>query len=297
MSVCNLCPRECGVDRSVSLGVCASPSKIRIAKYMLHKWEEPCISGMQGSGAIFFSGCSLRCVYCQNKDISHGGVGYEVSEDGLGEIMLELQAQGAHNINLVTPTHYSDAIRRVLDKYRDRIKIPIVYNTSGYEKSEVISSLKGYVDIFLCDIKYHSPDLSAKYSGARDYYEVARGALCEMVRQQGECVFDEQGIMRRGVILRHLVLPSHRLDSIKILEDVAKNVDISKIKLSLMSQYTPDFYEGEERALKRRITTFEYQSVTEVALSLGYDGYIQDRESATKVYTPDFSGKRRKNED
>jgi putative pyruvate formate lyase activating enzyme len=296
MSICRLCPRECKVDREKSLGVCGAGVNIKIAKYMLHMWEEPCISGNGGSGAIFFSHCPLKCVYCQNTDISHGGNGYEVSEDELGEIMLKLQSQGAHNINLVTPTHYSDKIKRVLDKYRDRIKIPIVYNTSGYEKSEIIDTLKGYVDIFLCDIKYFSPEISGKYSLASDYYEKALASLKSMVKIAPECEFDSDGIMKKGVIVRHLVLPSQRLDSIKILEDVAKNVDISKIKLSLMSQYTPEFYCGDDKALKRRVTTFEYQSVTERAIELGYDGYIQDKASATKIYTPDFSGKRRNDE-
>lgn len=285
---CNLCPRRCDADRDVTVGFCGMGSKIRVAKIMLHKWEEPCISGDKGSGAIFFSGCNLRCVYCQNAPISHACHGTEISADELGEKMLELQSQGAHNINLVTPTHFSSAIREAIDKVRLRLEVPIVYNTSGYESVEAIRSLDGYVDIFLTDMKYFDSALSQEYSAAADYYEVAANALDEMLKIAPECVFDGQGMMKRGVIVRHLVLPSHRADSIHLLENLSRRIDISKIRLSLMSQYTPDFYKGEKRALRRRITTFEYQSVAERAIELGYTGYFQEIESASKKYTPDF---------
>lgn len=283
---CTLCPRECGVDRAKEKGFCGAGDEIKIARAMLHMWEEPCISGTRGSGAIFFSGCNLRCVYCQNMDISHNGYGKELSVRALADKMLELQTQGAHNINLVTPTHYVDKIKQALDLIRDELKIPVVYNTGGYESAETIKGLRSYVDIFLTDIKYYSSDLSLKYSRASDYYKKAHKALVEMLKIAPECIYDDDGTMSQGVILRHLVLPSCRADSIKILEDVAKSVDITKLKLSLMSQYTPDFYKGEDKALRRRITTFEYQSVVERALVLGYDGYIQDKESASKKYTP-----------
>lgn len=292
MSGCTLCPRKCGVDRKTKVGFCGAGDEIRVARTMLHMWEEPCISGTRGSGAIFFSGCVLKCAYCQNRDISHRISGEVLSIRALADKMLDLQARGAHNINLVTPTHYADKIRAALDMIRGELEIPVVYNTGGYESVSEIDKMAGYVDVFLTDIKYCSPELSRRYSLADNYYEMARESLLKMLELCPECDFDGDGIMRRGVILRHLVLPSHRRDSIKILEDIARSCDISKLKLSLMSQYTPDFYEGESEALKRKITTFEYQSVVNRALELGYDGYIQEKSSANKKYTPDFSEKK-----
>ena len=288
MSACTLCPRQCGVDRTKSVGACKVGDKILISKIMLHMWEEPSISGTRGSGAIFFVGCPLGCIYCQNKDISHGKNGEEYSISDLASAMLDLQKRGAHNINLVTPTHYSDKIAKALSLVKSKLKIPVVYNTSGYEKPEIIKKIADHVSIFLTDIKYFSPELSLKYSKCKDYYEYAKASLEEMLLAKPRCVFDENGIMTSGVILRHLVLPSCRLDSIALLEDISKDFDISSFKLSLMSQYTPDFYEGEYKELKRRLTSFEYNSVVERAISLGYDGYIQEKSSASKKYTPDF---------
>ena len=289
---CYLCPRECGADREKSVGACGSFDKIKVAKAMLHMWEEPCISGDVGSGAIFFSGCPLRCVYCQNRDISHGGMGEELSISQLGNLMLELQESGAHNINLVTPTHYGDKIRLCLDSVRGNLKIPVVYNTSGYELPREIEKMRGYVDVFLTDMKYFSPEYSQKYSGTRDYYSVARASLLEMLKICPECEFDENGLIKKGVIVRHLVLPGLRRDSINILRDLKDAVDISKIKLSLMAQYTPDFVRGDFKELKRKITTFEYESVVNEAISLGYDGYIQDKSASSVDFTPDFLNKK-----
>ncbi|MBO5339340.1 MAG: radical SAM protein [Clostridia bacterium] len=289
MDKCTLCPRECSVDRDISVGVCGASGKVKIAKVMLHKWEEPSISGTNGSGAIFFSGCPLKCVYCQNKEISHGLKGEEISTSELVSIMLSLQDTGAHNINLVTPTHFSSQITEALELVRDKLKIPVVYNTSGYEKPEEIRKIGDYVSIFLTDIKYFSPELSQKYSRAKDYYKYAKASFFEMLRLQPKCVFDENGIMKQGVILRHLVLPSCRLDSIAILEDIARDFDVSSFKLSLMSQYTPEFCDKVYKELLRRVTTFEYNSVVEKAISLGYDGYMQDKSSASIAYTPDFN--------
>ena len=285
---CNICPRKCNIDRSVSVGVCGVGEKIRVAKVMVHMWEEPCISGTKGSGAIFFSGCNLKCVYCQNRVISHEKHGDEMTVGELADKMIELQDMGVHNINLVTPTHYSDKIRLAIDLIRDKLTIPVVYNTSGYELDTEIDKMAGYVDIFLTDIKYFSSEASKKYSSAPDYYENAKKSFASMVKIAPECVFDENGIMQRGVILRHLVLPTLRKDSIKILEDVSSNFDISKIKLSLMCQYTPDFCDEKFKEIKRKVTTFEYNSVVEKAISLGYDGYVQDITSASTAYTPDF---------
>ena len=286
--LCNLCPRKCNVDRSTHTGVCGMGEKIRVAKIMVHNWEEPCISGTKGSGAIFFSGCNLKCVYCQNRVISHERYGFDLTVSELASKMLELQNMGVHNINLVTPTHYSDKIRAAIDLIKDRLHIPIVYNTSGYELDTEIQKMAGYVDIFLTDIKYFDSETSKKYSSAPNYYENAIKSFASMLKIAPECVFDNEGIMQKGVILRHLVLPSLRKDSIKILEDVSINFDISKFKLALMCQYTPDFCGDEFKEIKRRVTTFEYNSVVEKALELGYDGYIQDISSSNKIYTPNF---------
>jgi len=286
---CTLCPRKCGIDREKSKGYCGCDDKIKVAKVMLHKWEEPPISGTNGSGAIFFSGCPLKCAYCQNKEISHGGVGTEITVERLSEMFLELQENGAHNINLVSPTQYADKIRLAITIVRDKLKIPVVYNTGGYELPSEIDKMRGYVDVFLTDIKYFSKELSEKYSKTSDYFEKAISSFKEMISICPQCVFDSDGIMKKGVILRHLVLPSHRADSIKILERVSEICDISKIKLSLMSQYTPDFYNGDITALKRRLTSFEYDSVVKRAIELGYDGYMQERSSASSLYTPDFT--------
>ena len=286
---CTLCPRKCGADRSNSVGYCLSGDKIKIAKVMIHNWEEPCVSGSKGSGAIFFSGCPLKCVYCQNKEISHGGVGQEITTERFAALMLELQDRGVHNINLVSPTQYADKIRDAIDLIRPKLKIPVVYNTGGYELISEIEKMSGYVDVFLTDMKYYSSELSNKYSKAPDYYEKAIEAFKAMLKIAPECIFDDDHIIKKGIILRHLILPSCRKDSIKILENVAEICDVSNIRLSLMSQYTPDFYEGEYTELKRRVTTFEYESVLKRAIELGYDGYLQERSSASSAFTPDFT--------
>ena len=288
MNKCTLCPRECKIDRSISNGFCGTGNKIIISKIMLHMWEEPSISGTNGSGAIFFGGCPLKCVYCQNKEISHGGIGKEYTASELADAILDLQKRGAHNINLVTPTHFSEQIIEALSLIKSELKIPVVYNTSGYEKSEIIKKIADHVSVFLVDIKYFSPELSEKYSKCKDYYSYAKASFQRMLLAKPRCVFDENGIMTEGVILRHLVLPSCRLDSIAILEDISKDFDVSSFKLSLMSQYTPDFYDGEIKELKRRVTSFEYNSVVSRAIDLGYDGYIQEKSSASSFFTPKF---------
>ncbi|MBO5908665.1 MAG: radical SAM protein, partial [Clostridia bacterium] len=240
------------------------------------------------SGAIFFVGCSLRCVYCQNRDISQGDNGYEITVSDLAKAMLDLQEKGAYNINLVTPTHFADKIRQALDIAKPSLKIPVIYNTSGYELDTEIEKMAGYVDVFLTDIKYFSPEYSKKYSGAANYYERAKGALGAMLKIAPHPIFDETGKITKGVIVRHLVLPNLRKDSICILEDLKSSFDISKFKLSLMAQYTPEFCKDEFKELKRKITTFEYESVVERAIALGYDGYIQDKSASSVKYTPNF---------
>ncbi|MBQ7906758.1 MAG: radical SAM protein [Clostridia bacterium] len=288
MEKCYLCPRGCGVDRQVNTGACHTGDKIKIAKYMVHMWEEPPISGTKGSGCIFFSGCPLGCVYCQNKEISRGTKGEEISTPRLAEIMLELQNLGVHNINLVTPTHFSSQIRDAIDLVRDKLKVPVVYNTSGYEKPEEIEKMTGYVDVFLTDIKYFSPEASRKYSHAEDYFQVTIRALEKMLELAPQVRLDEEGIIKSGVIVRHLVLPTLRHDSMKILDKLKADFSIDSFKLSLMSQYTPEFCDPKYPELCRRLTGFEYQSVLKHAIELGFDGYLQEASSATSKYTPKF---------
>lgn len=285
---CNLCPRKCNINRKTDTGWCKTEDSLKIAKVMLHKWEEPCICAGQGSGAIFFSGCNLKCVYCQNRDISHERYGKEYTISQLSSEMLRLQDEGACNINLVTPTHFADKIRQALDIAKPQLKIPVVYNTSGYELDTEIYKMADYVDVFLTDFKYFSPELAQKYSKARDYFPTAKSGLEAMLKLQPKCVFDTDGAMVKGVIVRHLVLPGCRRDSMEILDFLAKSFNVSTFKLSLMAQYTPEFCQGDFPELKRKITTFEYQSVVDKAISLGFDGYIQDKNSSSVQYTPKF---------
>lgn len=286
---CRLCPRECGVNREVTAGYCNGTDKIRVARAALHFWEEPCISGECGSGTVFFSGCNLKCCYCQNYDISHNGFGKDISMERLGEIFLELQEKGAANINLVTPTHYVDKIINVLDNINRDLTIPVVYNTGGYESLETVKRLSGYVDIFLHDIKYYSDDRAIRYSNATDYFNKSTSALCEMIKQVGKPVYDDRGLMKKGVIIRHLVLPGGVSDSINILEWIAHNLNGNEYVISLMSQYTPCYKSFEHKEINRRLTTYEYNRVLDRAIELGLDnGYMQERTSANKEYIPPF---------
>lgn len=290
MKSCTLCPRECRIDReSGTLGYCGVGSEIYIARSAPHYWEEPCLSGTNGVGAVFFSGCSLRCVYCQNYEVSHSALGRKISDGELYENMLSLARSGVHCLDLVTPTHYTDRLVPLLERLRGEIGIPIVWNSSGYEKVETLRGLDGLVDIYLPDFKYASGELAARYSDAPDYPDVAAAALAEMHRQVGKAVFDNEGMMKKGVIVRHLVLPGCRRDSVAVLHKIAETVDPCQIKLSLMSQYTPDFAKNSPfRELHRRITTFEYDSILKAVDELGFDGWFQERSSADKKYTPDF---------
>lgn len=256
---CTLCPRECGVDRERSVGFCREGAEARVAKIMLHHWEEPCISGEEdgaGSGAVFFSGCSLRCVYCQNRSVSRGMTGEAMSPRRLADEMLKLRDRGALNINLVTPTHFTDRIKEALDLVKGKLGIPVVWNTSGYEKPETVSSLEGYVDVFLTDFKYVSPELSEKYSHAADYAEYTVSSLREMVRITGSPRF-EGSLLKRGTIVRHLVLPGCSRDSVEVLRAADGAVGAKNVLLSLMSQYTPSFLDEGYGELARKITTFE----------------------------------------
>lgn len=287
---CTECPRLCGADRSAGgRGVCGMPSELTVSRIALHPWEEPPISGTRGSGTVFFAGCNLRCVFCQNRTISREGVGSVISEDDLITRMLTLQEEGAHNINLVTPTHYTTALVRLLTKIKPRLHIPVVWNSGGYESVESLRMLEGLVDVYLPDFKYMSPDLAAAYSAAPDYPAVATEAVKEMYRQTGSITFDGDGIARKGVIIRHLVLPGCRADSMAVLRHLAEILPVEDIRVSVMRQYTPDFaMDCPHKNLHRRLTVFEYDSVLAVADELGIVGYSQGKDAADKAFTPEF---------
>jgi putative pyruvate formate lyase activating enzyme len=291
MSGCNLCPRKCSADRENNQkGFCGAGKEIYLAKVMPFHFEEPPISGNEksnGSGMLFFSGCSLRCVYCQNKPVSRFKVGKAVSKEELSEIILNLQKSGVLNINLVTPTHYLADIRDVLIKIKDKLHIPVIYNCSGYEDTYSLKTLSGLIDIYLPDLKYFDENLSLKYSGVKNYFPVAIKAISEMVSQRGAPVL-ENGLLKSGVMVRHLILPGLRQDSIKLLTELAKEIGTTNILLSLMRQYTPDFADENFPELQRRITEFEYNSVLKTAENLGFSGFSQDKSSASSIFTPNF---------
>ena len=291
-SRCALCPRRCGADRAAGqAGCCGAAGTLKVARAALHFWEEPCISGTRGSGTVFFSGCALKCCYCQNYPVSAENFGREITVERLAEIFLELQGQGAHNINLVTPGQWQPWIIAALDKARaDGLRLPIVCNTGGYETAESVARWQGYIDIWLADLKYVSPALSAQLSAAPDYFAVARTAIEAMMAQAGRPVCDAEGMMQRGVILRHLALPGHIDDSFAVLDQMAawNDADPGCFIPSLMSQYTP-FYRAAEQGIGRRITTYEYRRVVNYAVDKGLAaGYMQQRSSAKEEYTPAF---------
>ncbi|MGI6031704.1 MAG: radical SAM protein [Eubacteriales bacterium] len=290
MTLCELCPRRCRVDRSRTKGRCGVGEELRVARAALHAWEEPCLSGERGSGTIFFAGCPLGCVYCQNRKISRGEAGSVLTVRQLAEEMLRLQAQGAHNINLVTPTHYVPGIIGALEEARRLgMTLPVVYNTSGYERVETLRRLEGLVDIWLPDCKYASGELARRYSGAEDYPQVAMAALEEMVRQQPRPVFDEEGMMTKGVIVRLLLLPGCLEDAKEVVRRVVELCG-DRVYLSLMNQYTP--MPGLEKwpELQRKVTGEEYEQLVDFALELGVtQGFIQEGETAQESFIPDFS--------
>ena len=290
MNACHACPRECGADRSKQVGFCGVGEEFLVARAALHPWEEPPISGANGSGTVFFAGCNLRCVYCQNREISRGGKGKPMTVEELAAVCLDLQKQGASNINLVTPTHYAEQLPVLLRLLRPDLTIPVVYNCGGYEKSETLRGLCGLVDIYLPDCKYYDPDLAARLSGAADYFPVFVDALREMLRQVGQPVYGSDGRLVHGVIVRHLVLPGYRKDSIRILSELAERFGTDAFLLSLMRQYTPEFAtDAKDEHLHRRVTTYEYESVLDHAASLGFSGFSQSADSATPAFTPAFS--------
>ena len=286
-SLCNLCPRRCNVDRITSLGFCGQGNVLKIARAALHYWEEPCISGANGSGTVFFTGCSLKCVYCQNYKLSHLNFGQEISINRLAEIFLELQDLGACNINLVSPTHFVFQIIEALKICKHKLKIPIVYNTGGYESVATLKMLEKYVDIYLTDVKYFDNKLGRLYSKACDYFDISVSAANEMISQK-KLLFDGD-ILKQGVVIRHLVLPGQRKDSINVLEQLKTRFGTDSFILSLMSQYTPNAYLNEFPEIDRKVTTFEYNSVLDTAIKLGFKyGYMQNKTSAEEKYTPPF---------
>ena len=287
---CTLCPRGCGVDRSEKRGYCGESNKLRAAKAYLHMWEEPCISGTRGSGTVFFTGCNLGCVYCQNGEISSGGAGYEIDVIRLGQIFLELQDKGAHNINLVTPTHFAEHIIRAVDFTRGKLNIPIVYNCGGYENVETLKRLDGYVDIYLTDFKYMSPEIARRYSAAPDYPEIAKAALDEMVKQTVRCLFDADGIMKRGVIVRHLVLPSHADDSREIIRYLHSRYG-DDIYMSIMNQYTPVGDLTKYPELQGRVSDKEYDEIIDFAAGLGVtNAFVQEGGTVSESFIPSWDG-------
>lgn len=284
--ICTLCPRNCGVERTAEsgAGVCRMGTQPKIARAALHMWEEPCISGTRGSGAVFFSGCGLRCVFCQNEAISQQDEGKIVTPARLAEIFRELEAQGAHNINLVTAAHFVPAVLEALSLYRPNI--PIVYNSSGYESIETLRMLSGVVDIYLPDYKYIDPNMAAMLSGARDYPDVAFAAIAEMIRQTGAPVYDENGMMQRGTLIRHLVLPGLTGDSMKILTRIRD--EFPEIPVSLMGQYTPCGRALSIPGMDRKIKKKEYARVLAHMEAIGLDGYRQELGSADGAFIPSF---------
>lgn len=369
-SNCTLCPRRCGSDRTVGTGYCGTGDHIMIARAALHMWEEPVLTGKGGAGTVFFSGCNMKCVYCQNYEISSGRkgitsdkavgkavsglepksaisapgnysdkfsmrnndssdyikrydmgngtsanttnktsskkgndpdvesgesggklLGNNITISGLADIFLRLQDEGAENIDLVTPTHFTPSVIAALDIVRHRLRIPIVYNCGGYESTDTIDMLNGYVDIYMPDIKYFSDELAIKYSSAPHYFDTAISALGLMVSQTGTPVYDDNGVLKKGTIVRHMVLPGHRADSIAVLNGLYRQPYKDKLIISLLSQYVPMFKacgDAAYKSINRRVTSFEYNSVVKEALRLGFNGFMQEKSSANPSYTPDF---------
>ena len=288
---CTICPRACNVDRSNGkIGYCGESATIRVARTSLHQWEEPCITGEYGSGTVFFSGCNLKCIFCQNHNIADSFVGQVFSVEELAEAFLRLQQKKASNINLVTAAHFAEQIIPAIHLAKEKgLTIPIVYNSSGYESVKTLQKLQGLMDVYLPDCKFYDLDLSKNYAKAGDYFEVAKAAIAEMVRQVGEPVFDEKsGNMIRGVIVRHLVLPGHTKDSMAIL-DYLQNTYGNQIYVSIMNQFTPVIKQEKYINLNRRVTKREYEKVLNYAIEIGIENaFVQDGETASESFIPEF---------
>ena len=288
---CTLCPRECHANRLAGKkGYCGMGSTLTAARAALHMWEEPCISGTRGSGAVFFSGCGLRCCFCQNREIAIGYCGEEISVERLSDIFLELEQKGAANLNLVTAAHYVPQILSALEKARQKgLSLPVIYNSSGYERVETLKLLDGYVDVYLPDLKYLDGKLAQDYSHAPDYPERACAAIEEMVSQTGKCIFGEDGYIRKGTIVRHLILPGHTKNSIQVLKYLHHTYG-NKIYISIMNQYTPVLEQEHFPQLNRKVTAREYRKVLDAALETGIEnGFFQEGETAKESFIPAFN--------
>lgn len=285
--ICSVCPRGCNADREIKFGVCGVGEKYRIARAAPHFWEEPCISGERGSGTVFFSGCNLGCVFCQNYDVSHRAFGKEVSEAQLMRIFDSLIEKGVHNINLVTPTHYAPMLAKTLEKYNS--PVPIVYNSSGYERAETLKMLEGLVDIYLPDLKYFDSEISMKYSFAADYFEFASKAVLEMFRQVGNLEADENGIAKSGLIIRHMVLPGNISQTQKVFSWVRENLS-QEVFISVMRQYTPFGEAKNMPPIDRPLSSREYSIVKDKIYELGFENcFFQSKSSSTEKFIPDFN--------
>lgn len=287
---CNICPRNCGIDRTgMSFGFCKSSDQVRVARVSLHQWEEPCISGEEGSGTVFFSGCNLNCVFCQNHDISQEGIGKEITIERLSDIFLEQQKRGANNINLVTPTHYAVQIVEALKIAKKKgLNLPVVYNSNGYEALHTLELLRGYVDVFVPDLKYFKDEYGIRYSKVPNYFSNASKAIEKMVEIAGKVEFDERGIIQKGVIIRHLMLPGLLFDSKKIV-DYIHNTFGDKVYLSIMNQYTPMFKACDYKEINKPLNSKHYDSLIEYCLDIGIkNAFIQDEGTDEKSYVPEF---------
>lgn len=283
--ICNICPRNCHVNRNLTSGFCGATNTLKVSKVMLHHWEEPPISGTNGSGAIFFSHCNLKCIFCQNYEISSNGAGKEISVETLISIFKQLEKVHAHNINLVSPTHYSKQIIEALKIYKP--SIPVVWNSNGYESAETIKALKGLVDIYLCDFKYFDNNLATEFSNAPNYFEVCSTAIQEMFNQQPKNIFKD-GLLKNGIIIRHLVLPNYSQDSIKILDHLKEKFG-SNITISLMSQYIPYHKAKNHKNLGRKVKPIEYKRVLNHFEKLNFkNGFCQELSSADDCFIPEF---------
>ncbi len=290
LSNCRLCPHKCGVNRlEGKKGICHCDNKVKIALASLHFYEEPCISGVNGSGTVFFTNCNLRCQYCQNYEISQLQKGKEVTIEHLADIFVRQQQKGAHNLNLVTPTSYVYHIIEALDIAKKRgLSIPVIYNTNGYETVETIQELEGYVDVYLPDLKYYSDEIAKKYSGVDNYFEIATKAIRQMYKQVGKVTLNEQGMVQKGVILRHLVLPNHIQNTKHILKWIKENLP-QDIWVSVMAQYFPTYKAKEDELISRKLTKKEYKQVEQYLYSLNLEnGYIQELGKHEEEYVPEF---------
>lgn len=285
---CEICPHKCKIDRTKNqVGRCKSKDTVKVALASIHNFEEPCISGRNGSGTVFFSNCNLSCEFCQNYEISQQGLGKEISIERLAEIFIEQQLRGADNINLVSPTSYAVQIIEAIKIAKNNgLKIPIIYNTNGYENIETLKLLEGYIDIYLPDLKYAENDLAKKYSKIENYFEIATSAIKEMYRQVGKNEYDENGIIKAGIIIRHLILPNHTENSKKVLKWIAENMP-KNITVSVMAQYFPTYKAKEIKDINRKITKYEYQKIENYLYSLDLEnGYIQEMGNNEEIYVP-----------